>query len=138
MTESGELKISENSEGQPKSRINRIRLQAELDRDLNKILGVVDSLDISDFNAIAYFNQIFESPEAMEDIQVVASNLESQVRRLERDVNEEIRLQNNAASQSKEQIYSVKADIQVYCDEYSALSPRYGRSKRKHQSLSQL
>ncbi|KAI8924441.1 Vps53-like protein [Entophlyctis helioformis] len=107
-----------------------IRLSADIDRQLSKILTHSDALDTSDLNAIEYVNNIFPNEQSLSAADKVLDKLKRQIKMLDKELKDLVRHQTDASQQTRQELVEVKQAILDLVSRIKAIKSRAGDSEQ--------
>lgn len=106
-----------------------MKLSPELDEKINKNMVSTDSLDISNFDTLVYFNSIFSSQERLEDINTVLLNLQRKLTDLDQSCVRLVRNQMTSNVNSQEVVRNLKRDIEILINRIRAIKAKSSGSE---------
>ncbi len=89
-----------------------VKLSKDLDETLN-LFDRLDELDHSDFSVANCINSIFPTESSLSSIDTVLLKLSHQIKLLDKDIRDAVRLQTDAGPKAKAELMEVKSHIQV-------------------------
>ncbi|CAG8566118.1 2862_t:CDS:10 [Paraglomus occultum] len=116
---------------------NHIKLPADLEAAVIRILKTSDPLDNADFNPIKYINLLLPNEQSLSLIDVASQNLQQQMRLLENEIRELTRTQISVGEQGVEEVIQAKKAIEELFERIKQIKEKATQSEIMVQEITQ-